>query len=76
MPYGSIGFGINVKEKPDSSQIRANGLSPCCINNHLPKGIKLPNPLDLSIAISKRILFNVNLTEDKIATLFEQYMKK
>ena len=71
-----IGFGINVKEKPDNKDIRAKGLSPCCINNHLPKGIILPDPLDLSIAISKRILFNVNLTEDKIATLFEQYMRK
>ncbi len=71
-----IGFGINVKEKPDMSQIRKEGLPPCCIKDHLPKNIKLPNPLDLSIEITKRLIFNINLTEDKINNLFEQYMKK
>lgn len=70
-----IGFGINVKEKPDKNLIRKNGLLPCCLKDHLIKG-NVPTALDLSIAISKRIIFNANLTEDNINQLFEQFMKK
>ena len=70
-----IGFGINVKEKPDKNLIRKNGLLPCCLKDHLIKG-NVPTALELSIAISKRIIFYTNLTEDNINQLFEQFMKK
>lgn len=71
-----IGYGINLKEAPDRSQIRKEGLSACCIKKHLPKNIKLPDALDLSIEITKRIIYNINLGEDQITPLFEKYMKK
>ena len=71
-----IGFGINLKKKPDMSQIRAQGLSPCCVREHLSSDKDVPSPLDLSINITKNIIHNINLKEEEIVQLFEQYMNK
>jgi hypothetical protein len=70
-----IGFGINLIEKPDQSLIRVNGLPPCCLKDHI-RNQDMPTALDLSIAISKRILFNINLTEEELNTLFEGFIQK
>ena len=70
-----IGFGINIIEKPDKSLIRKEGLLPCCLKDHI-KNKEIPTPLDLSIAITKRIIYNINLTEEEIEKLFEEFMKK
>ena len=70
-----IGFGINLIEKPDQSLIRVNGLPPCCLKDHI-RNQDMPTALDLSIAISKRILFNINLTEEELNALFEGFIQK
>ena len=72
--FVNIGFGINIVDKPD--QVRKGGLLPCCIKEHLPEGIETPNPLELSIEITKNIFFNLNLTSEEVLKLFESYINK
>ena len=55
-------------------QIRKEGLSPCYVNAHLPKDGKKPNELDLSIDITKQIIYNLGLTLADIDNLFENYV--
>lgn len=67
-----IGFGINIINKPE--QVRKGGLQPCFIKEHLPEGIKAPNPVDLSIEVTKNIFLNLNLTSDEVSKLFDKYI--
>ena len=71
-----IGFEINIVEKPEQDQIRKEELLPCYVKAHLPEGVEVPNALDLSIEITKNILYNLNLTSEQIDKLFEEYLIK
>ena len=71
-----IGFGINIVGKPEQSEIRKEGLSPCFVNEHIPKNNKRPDALELSIEITKQIIYNLRKTGDEIEQLFEKYVKK
>lgn len=69
-----IGFGINIVNKPEESQMRVKGLSPCFINEHLTDLNRSPNALDLSIDITINIIYNLKFNKDDINNLFEQYV--
>lgn len=71
-----IGFGINIVNKPEQSEIRKEGLSPCFVNQHIPENKKKPDALELSIEITKQIIYNLRKTGDDIEKLFEKYVKK
>ena len=71
-----IGFGINIIDKPEQDQIRVEGLSPCYVKAHLPEDMETPTPLNLSIDITKNILYNLNLSMDQIDNLFIRYLIK
>ena len=71
-----IGFGINIVDKPEQSEIRKEGLSPCFVNEHLPKNKTGPTALDLSIEITKQIICNLRISKDEVNELFEKYVKK
>ena len=71
-----IGFGINIVGKPEQSEIRKEGLSPCFVNEHIPENKKKPEALDLSIEITKQIICNLRKSGDEIEKLFEKYVKK
>ena len=71
-----IGFGINIVDKPEKSDIRKEGLSPCFVNEHLKNKLKKPQALDLSIEITKQIIYNLRKFLDEINQLFEKYVKK
>ena len=71
-----IGFKINVVDSPEQEQIRKEGLTPCYIKEHLPNGIEPPTPLNLSIEITKTILYNINLKIDDINISFARYLIK
>ena len=71
-----IGFGINIVDKPEQSEIRKEGLSPCFVNEHIPENKKKPDPLELSIEITKQIIYNLGKRGDEIEKLFEKYVKK
>ena len=70
--FAFIGIGINIIGKPQS--VRKGGLPPCFLKEHLPEGVKAPNPLDLSLEITKNIFFNLNMTSDEISKLFDKYI--
>ena len=70
-----IGFGLNVIEKPDKSSIRASGLDPCCIKEHFPKKYKLPTALKFSEEITKNILYNLNLSSEKVNEKYNGFLK-
>ena len=70
-----IGFGINIVDKPEQSEIRKEGLSPCFVNEHLQNKTG-PTALDLSIEITKQIICNLTKSKDEVETLFEKYVKK
>jgi biotin-(acetyl-CoA carboxylase) ligase len=70
-----IGFGLNVIEKPDKSSIRASGLAPCCIKEHFPKNCKLLTDLELSEEITKNILYNLNLSSEKVNEKYNGFSK-
>lgn len=69
-----IGFGINIVNKPEENKIRQGGLSPCFVKHHLPEEVEEINPLDLSIEVTKNILYNLQLSQIKINQLFEKYL--
>ena len=71
-----IGFGINIVKKPEQNEIRKEGLSPCCVNDHLSKDGKKPEALDLSIEITKQIIYNLKFSREEIDNLFDKYVKK
>ena len=71
-----IGFGLNIVDKPEQTEIRKEGLQPCFVNAHLSDNKKKPNALELSIEITKQIIYNLGLTQDEIDNLFERYIKK
>ena len=71
-----IGFGINIVKKPDQNEMRKEGLSPCCVNEHLHKERKKPQALDLSVEITKQIIYNLKLSLEEIDNLFDKYAKK
>ena len=71
-----IGFGINIIDKPEQSEIRKEGLSPCFVKEHLPENKKKPDAFELSIEITKQIIYNLRKTGDEIEKLFEKYVKK
>ena len=70
-----IGFGLNVIEKPDKSSIRASGLDPCCIKEHFPKNDELPTALEFSEEITKNILYNLNLSSEKVNEKYNRFLK-
>ena len=70
-----IGFGINIVDKPEQDQIRKEGLSPCYVNAHIPYGHDKPNALELSIEITKQIIYNLKFTKSEIDQLFKEYIK-
>ena len=72
--FAIIGFGINIVDKPQT--VRKGGLPPCFIKEHLPEGVDIPNPVDLSIEITKNIFFNLNLTSEEISKLFDKYINE
>lgn len=71
-----IGFGINIVNKPEQSEIRQGGLLPCFVNEHLSEPKKRPEALDLSIEITKQIIYNLRETMEGINNLFNQYVEK
>ena len=71
-----IGFGINIVDKPEQKEIRKEGLSPCFVNEHLTKGDKKPQALELSIEITKQIIYNLKHSSEQIDRLFDKYVKK
>jgi biotin-(acetyl-CoA carboxylase) ligase len=71
-----IGFGINIVDKPDIDKMDRKHLSPCFVNAHLKENNNKPNAIDLSIEVTKQIIINLNLTENYINQLFEEYLKK
>ena len=71
-----IGFGINIVDKPEQKEIRKEGLSPCFVNCHIQENKKKPDALELSVEITKQIIFNLKKTGDEIEKLFEKYVKK
>ena len=71
-----IGFGINIIDKPEKDQVRPEGLSPCYVKAHLPKEMETPTPLNLSIEITKNILYNLNLSMEQIDKVFEHFLMK
>lgn len=71
-----IGFGINIIDKPEQDQVRPEGLSPCYVKAHLPKEMETPTPLNLSIEITKNILYNLNLSMEQIDKVFEHFLMK
>ena len=70
-----IGFGLNVIEKPDKSSIRASGLDPCCIKEHFPNKSNLPTALEFSEEITKNILYNLNLSSEKVNEKYNGFLK-
>ena len=70
-----IGFGLNVIEKPDISSIRASGLAPCCIKDHVPNNCKLPTTLEFSEEITKNIIYNLNLSSEKVNEKYNGFLK-
>jgi BirA family biotin operon repressor/biotin-[acetyl-CoA-carboxylase] ligase len=70
-----IGFGLNVIEKPDKSSIRVSGLDPCCIKEHFPKNCELPTALEFSEEITKNILYNLNLSSEKVNEKYNGFLK-
>ena len=72
--FAIIGFGINIVDKPQS--VRKGGLPPCFIKEHLPEGIDVPNPVQLSIEITKNIFYNLNLTSEEVSKLFDKYINE
>ena len=71
-----IGFGINIVDKPEQSEIRKGGLLPCFVNEHLPETNNRPKALDLSIEITKQIIYNLKKTKVEIDNLFDKYVQK
>ena len=69
-----IGFGINIVNKPEENKIRQGGLSPCFVKHYLPEEVEEINPLDLSIEVTKIILYNLQLSQQQINQLFEKYL--
>lgn len=74
MTFFLIGFGINIVNKPEENKIREGGLSPCFVNTHLPEESEQINALELSIEVTKNILYNLNLSQEQIEKLFEKYL--
>ena len=72
--FAIIGFGINIVDKPES--VRKGGLPPCFIKEHLPEGIDVPSPVQLSIEITKNIFYNLNLTSEEVSKLFDEYINE
>jgi biotin-(acetyl-CoA carboxylase) ligase len=70
-----IGFGLNVIEKPDKSSIRVSGLDPCCIKEHFPNNCELPTALEFSEEITKNILYNLNLSSEKVNEKYNGFLK-
>ena len=71
-----IGFGINIVDKPEKSEIRKEGLSPCFVNAHLLNNEKKPQALELSIEITKQIICNLRKSLEEINHLFDKYVLK
>lgn len=71
-----IGFGINIVDKPEQKEIRKQGLLPCFVNEHLTEEKKSPNALELSIEITKQIIFNLRNTKEEIGNLYTKYIQK
>ena len=70
-----IGFGINIIDKPDEDQIRKEGLKACYIKEHLPNLDEKLEALELSISVTKQIIYNLNkITHSDIDKLFDQYI--
>ena len=70
-----IGFGINIVNKPEQSEIRKEGLLPCFVNEHI-KNKSGPKALDLSIEITKQIICNLRKSQKEVNDLFSKYVKK
>ena len=73
--FSIIGFGLNVIEKPDKSSIRVSGLDPCCIKEHFPNKCTLPTALEFSEEITKNILYNLNLSSEKVNEKYNGFLK-
>ena len=71
-----LGIGINIVDKPKQEEENTEEISPCCIKVHLKEDMDPPNPLNLSIEITKNILYNLNLTTVQIDILFTRYLIK
>lgn len=69
-----IGFGINIVDKPEQDEIRKEGLMPCYVKAHLSDEMEVPDALNLSINITKNILYYLNSTSKNISQLFESYL--
>ena len=72
-----IGFGINIVDKPDESDIRKEGLKACFIQEHLPNLDEKLKALELSISVTKQIIYNLNkMTHSDIDRVFDLYIIK
>ena len=71
-----IGFGINIVDKPEEDKLRKSGLSACYIKEHLPFLDERLNALELSIDVTKQIIYNLKFISSEIDNLFEQYVFK
>ena len=68
----NIGFGLNIVDKPEQNEIRQGGNQPCFVKKHL-KSKNVPNALDISVEITERIFYNLNLTDKRISELYDQF---
>ena len=72
-----IGFGINIVDKPDEGEIRKEGLKACFIKEHLPDLDENLKALELSINVTKQIIYNLNkITHSNIDKVFDEYIIK
>ena len=71
-----IGFGINIVDKPDPDEekIRKGGLTPCYIKAHLSQLNEKLEALELSIDVTKTIIYNLKYSISQIAQLFGEYV--
>ena len=69
-----IGFGINIVDKPEEDELRKEGLSACYIKEHLPNLSESLKALELSIDVTKQIIYNLKFNSFEIDNLFEQYV--
>ena len=71
-----IGFGINIVDKPDPDEekIRKGGLPPCCIKDHFSQLNEKLEALELSIDVTKQIIYNLKYSISEIDQLFLENM--
>lgn len=66
-------FGLNIVDKPAMDKIGNNEIYPCFLKEHMKNNIEVPSALKISIDITKKIFYNLNLSGDEIFELYNKY---